>query len=94
MGWTGLGVWGYINFVPMLYSRNWHNTVNQLYSNKKIIEELIKKMYIDTVEYYSAIKGWNSVIHSSMGRPKDYHNNCINQEEKDTYNLILFTCRI
>ena len=40
-----------------------------------LTEELIKKMwYIDTMEYYSAIKkNENNAICSNMDGPRDYH---------------------
>ena len=30
------------DWVTALYSRNWHNTVNQLYSNKCILPNIVK----------------------------------------------------
>ena len=31
------------DWVTLLYSRNWHNNVNQLYFNKKLIFNMLKK---------------------------------------------------
>ena len=39
----------------MLYSRDWHNIVNQLYFNQKKNKK-IKMWYMYTMEYYSATK--------------------------------------
>ena len=33
------------NWVTLLYSRDWHNIVNQLYINKKIEKRLIAEIY-------------------------------------------------
>ena len=38
------------DWVTMLYSRNWHNIVNQLYSHKKKKESEIGKMSKDFFE--------------------------------------------
>ena len=45
--------------VSLLYRRNWHNIVNELYFNKKIKNEMqsvfisTRKHYIQTTNYYS-----------------------------------------
>ena len=41
-------VYIYMDWVFMLYSRNWHNTVNQLYFNKKILvqKKLMKRVLV------------------------------------------------
>ena len=39
----------------MLYGRDWHNIINQLYFNQKKNQK-IKMWYMYTMEYYSATK--------------------------------------
>ena len=59
-----------------------------------LTEELIKMVYIYTMEYYSPIKrNENNAICSHMDGPPDYHTKS-SISEKDKYHMISLICGI
>ena len=93
-------------WVTFLYCRNWHNIVSQLYLRRnpqaRVLEqpkcpltvEWIKKMYIYTMEYYSATKK-NELMPmcSNMDATRDSHTKW-SKSEKDKYHMIFLICGI
>ena len=48
------------DWVTLLYSRNWHNTVNQLYFDKKIFKKSMNIYYVLEIKFLLILEGEDS----------------------------------
>ena len=83
-----------VNFrINLIYKLNVTRGV-RFWNVLKYDDEWRKKMwYINKIEYYSAIKEWNSAICNNMAGPQDYHIKWGNSE-KDKYCMLSLICEI